>query len=250
MPFEPIARRTVSEDAYDQILDGMLSGDLAAGQTLPSERELSRLLGVSRPAVREALTRVAAAGLITVRHGEGTRIRDLATAGGLDLLPRLLVRDGSVVPDVARSVVEARAEIGPVVAGLAARRATDEDVERIRATVDGLTAELDPIAQQVAALEFWSRIIDGAHSIAFRLMYNSLRAAYEPALDALAAVLEPEVGNAAGYRAVLDAVADHDPDSARVAAGDLLQPATTTLLGLFDAMTATEPQPEPQPGPE
>mgnify|MGYP000088309309 CR=1 FL=1 len=120
MPFEPVSQQSAPEIVFDQIVEGVLSGDLPAGEALPSERELTRILGVSRPTVREALKRVAAAGLVSIRQGDGARVQDIARTGGLDLLPRLLIRGGALVPSVARSIVEARAAIGPGVAGLAA----------------------------------------------------------------------------------------------------------------------------------
>ncbi|MBD0860527.1 FadR family transcriptional regulator [Gordonia sp. zg691] len=243
MTFEPITQRSVPEDVFAQIVEGVLSGELAVGQKLPSERDLAQMLGVSRPTVREALKRVAAAGLVTIRQGEGARVRDLARSGGLDLLPRLLIRGGSLVPGVARSIIEARAAVGPKVADLAARRAGPENIAALRATLDDLAAEPDPIGQQVVALEFWSLVIDAADSIAFRLMYNSLRAAYEPAVPALAAVLEPEVGNIDGYRAVVDAIAAHRPEHAEAAAQALITPATTALLALCDVLEAEERDP-------
>ena len=241
MPFEPVAPRSVPTDVYEQIVTGVLSGELAVGATLPSERELARILGVSRPAVREALGRVAAAGLVSIRQGGSTKVLDPAVAGGLDLLPRLLVRDGELDPRVARSVVEARALVGPEVAELAARRAADV-VPALSAILDELAAEPDSIAQQVIALEFWSRVIDAADSIAFRLMYNSLRAAYEPALPVLAAVLEPEIANIGGYRAVVDAIAARDPARAGTAARALLTPATDALLEMCAALIADDPE--------
>ncbi|HEY9313030.1 FCD domain-containing protein, partial [Williamsia sp.] len=94
----------------------------------------------------------------------------------------------------------------------------------------------DPIAQQVVALDFWDALVDGADSIAFRLMYNTMRAAYEPALPALAGALSAEVGNSDGYRAIVDAVSRHDPNGAARAAAVLLEPATTTLLSAFTEM--------------
>ncbi|WAC53681.1 FadR/GntR family transcriptional regulator [Gordonia sp. SL306] len=247
MPFEPIAPRSVPEDVYEQIVEGVLSGDLRAGETLPSERELAKVLGVSRPAVREALRRVAGAGLVSIRQGQGTRVLDPVAAGGLDLLPRLLVRNGQLVPGVVRSIVEARALIGPKVAELAAQRAGDDEVEALRACVEELAAESDPVAQQVVALEFWSRVIDASDSITFRLMYNSLRAAYEPALPALAAVLEPEVGNVTGYRAVVDAIAGRRSSDADVAARALLAPATAALLELCEALVESSGTSDTQP---
>lgn len=240
MPFEPVSQQSAPEIVFDQIVEGVLSGDLPPGEALPSERELARILGVSRPTVREALKRVAAAGLVTIRQGDGARVQDIARSGGLDLLPRLLIRGGALVPSVARSIVEARAAVGPGVAGLAARRATDAHIATLTGTLTDLAAEPDPVGQQVVALEFWSIVVDAADSIAFRLMYNSLRAAYEPAVPALAAVLEPEVGNIDGYRSVVEAVSAHEPERAEAAARELLAPATAALLELCEALEAAE----------
>lgn len=236
MPFQPIEHRSVPEDVFEQIIEGVLSGDLAPGQSLPSERELARVLGVSRPAVREALKRVAAAGLVTIRQGDGTTVRDVRKAGGLDLLPRLLIRQGELDVSVARSVIEARAHIGPKVAELAALRANDKQIAAVRDTATTLADLTDPIEQQVVALDFWDALVDGADSIAFRLMYNTMRAAYEPALPALAGALSAEVGNAGGYRAIVAAVEKHDPGGAARAAAVLLEPATTTLMSAFTEM--------------
>ncbi|ANY25315.1 FadR/GntR family transcriptional regulator [Gordonia terrae] len=243
MPFEPVSQQSAPEIVFDQIVEGVLSGDLPAGEALPSERELARILGVSRPTVREALKRVAAAGLVSIRQGDGARVQDIARTGGLDLLPRLLIRGGALVPSVARSIVEARAAVGPDVAGLAAKRATSDHIERLSLVLADVAVEPDPVAHQVVALEFWSTVVDAADSIAFRLMYNSLRAAYEPAVPALASMLEPEVGNIEGYRAVVDAIGTHDPERAATAARELLAPATASLLDLCRALEDAESVP-------
>jgi DNA-binding FadR family transcriptional regulator len=133
-------------------------------------------------------------------------------------------------------VVEARAHIGPKVAELAAMRASDEQIAAARAAASALADTADPIAQQAVALDFWDAVVDGADSIAFRLMYNTMRAAYEPALPALAVALSGEVGNAVAYQALVDAIAAHDPTSSARAATTLLEPATTTLLSAFGEM--------------
>ena len=91
-------------------------------QALPSERRLAEVLGVSRPAVREALKRVSAAGLVEVRQGDATTVRDFRRHAGLDLLPRLLLRAGELDLSVVRSILEARLHNGPKAAELAALR--------------------------------------------------------------------------------------------------------------------------------
>ena len=61
-------------------------------------------------------------------------------------------------------------------------------------------------------------------------MFNSLRASYEPALAALATVMEAEVGQIEIYRALTDAIVAGDAKTAQRAAEDLLTPATEALL--------------------
>jgi DNA-binding FadR family transcriptional regulator len=85
------------------------------------------------------------------------------------------------------------------------------------------------VARQRCALTFWDHIVDGADSIAFRLMFNSLRSAYEPALAALATVMSAEVDRIDAYRTLADAIVVGDPEAARRAAEDLLGPATGAL---------------------
>jgi len=239
MALQPVRRTSVPEDVFDQIVTEVLSGDMRPGEALPSERRLAEVLGVSRPAVREALKRLGEAGLVEVRQGDATTVRDFRRHAGLDLLPRLLVRAGEVDLGVVRSILETRLHNGPKIAELAARRRPAELPATLEGTVDALAAEDDPVERQRHALTFWDHVVDGADSIAFRLMYNTLRATYEPALPALATMMAAEVGRPDAYRAVADAIRAGDAAAAERAARDLLEPATTALLAALDDMEST-----------
>jgi GntR family transcriptional regulator, transcriptional repressor for pyruvate dehydrogenase complex len=237
MVLKPITKRLVPDDVFDQLLGEVVDGSLGPGDALPSERRLAELLGVSRPAVREALQRMSATRLVEVRHGGSTTVRDFQRYAGLDLLPRLLVRNGELDADTARSIVEARLAIAPDVARLAAGRCAraGEDVrEALRGAVEALAAADGPTARQHAALAFWDAVVDLADSIVFRLMFNSLRAAYEPAIEPLAPLLDGEVSNLEGYRAIRDAVLGGDAAAASQAADDLLRPATEAITAFLD----------------
>ncbi len=187
MALQPVNRRSVPEDVFEQIVAEVLSGEMQPGETLPSERRLAEVLGVSRPAVREALKRLTAAGLVEIRQGDATTVRDFRRHAGLDLLPRLLLREGELDLSVVRSILETRLHNGPKVAQLAAQRHGPELAGLLDEALLALTDEEDPTERQRHALTFWDHIVDGADSIALRLMYNTLRATYEPALPALAA---------------------------------------------------------------
>jgi GntR family transcriptional repressor for pyruvate dehydrogenase complex len=236
MALQPVNRRSVPEDVFEQIVAEVLSGQMQPGESLPSERRLAEVLGVSRPAVREALKRVSAAGLVEVRQGDSTTVRDFRRHAGLDLLPSLLLRAGELDLDVARSILEARLHNGPRVAQLAAGRRRPELAALLDDSVRQLESEDDPIERQRCALTFWDHVVDGADSIVFRLMYNTLRAAYEPALPALATVMQAEVGRPDAYRRLADAIAAGDADRAVHAARELLEPATGALMAALNSL--------------
>lgn len=233
MPLQPVNRRSVPEDVFEQILAEVLSGEMQPGQALPSERRLAEVLGVSRPAVREALKRVSAAGLVDVRQGDATTVRDFRRHAGLDLLPRLLLRAGELDLSVVRSILEARLHNGPKAAELAAARRPPELAALLDDTIRKLESETDAVEQQRHTLTFWDHVVDGADSIVFRLMYNTLRATYEPALPALAAVMAAEVGRPQAYRELAERISAGDPDAAKKAAIDLLEPATAAMLAVI-----------------
>lgn len=246
MALKPITRRLVPDDVFEQLLGEVVDGSLAPGDPLPSERRLAELLGVSRPAVREALQRMSATRLVEVRHGGTTTVRDFQQYAGLDLLPRLLVRDGELDPDVARSVVEARFAIAPGMVRLAAQRAVRAPQARrdaVSTALGALESAGDPVGRQRAALAFWDKVVDLADSIVFRLLFNSLRLAYEPAMEALAPLLDGEVSNAPGYRAVSEAVLAGDAEAACTAVDDLLRPATEAIVSFLDDFEDTTEDP-------
>ncbi|MEV6067328.1 GntR family transcriptional regulator [Nocardia sp. NPDC052001] len=234
MVIRRIDRRTVPDTVFEQLVDEVLDGELAPGAALPAERALAEALGVSRPTVREALQRLAHTGLVEVRQGGSTTVRDYRRHAGMDMLPRLLVRQGEIDPAVIRSILETRLVLGREVAGLAAERAGARLTAELGAALEALAAQPDPITQQITAMAFWDHLVDAADSIVFRLLYNDLRAVYEPALAALAGLMAAEVSQVERYRAVADAVIAGDGATARATAESLLSLAAQqfdTVLG-------------------
>ena len=92
------------------------------------------------------------------------------------------------------------------------------------------------VERQVHALEFWDLVVDAADSMVFRLMFNNLRAAYEPALVALAPLMAEEVGQVEAYRVLTACIGAEDPETAKAAADRVLRPATESLLAALAAV--------------
>jgi GntR family transcriptional repressor for pyruvate dehydrogenase complex len=235
MALQPVTRRSVPEEVFEQVAADVLSGEMQPGEALPSERRLADVLGVSRPAVREGLKRLSAAGLVEVRQGGVTTVRDFRRHAGLDLLPRLLFRDGELDTSVVRSILEARLRNGPKVAELAAERRGPELPELLGDSLRALEAEDDLLEWQRQALKFWDHVVDSASSIVYRLMYNAFRAAYEPALAALATAMPAKVKRPDDYGELADAICSGDPARAKKAAEDVLELANATLMAALDS---------------
>ncbi|MBE1877435.1 FadR/GntR family transcriptional regulator [Myceligenerans pegani] len=125
----------VTDEAIAGIKDMIVSGELHPGDRLPPEKELSERLGLSRSSLREAVKALAVIRVLDVRRGDGTYVTSLE--------PRLLLEAMSFVVDLHRdgSVLETfavRRILEPGAAALAAKAATDEELERIGALVDEL----------------------------------------------------------------------------------------------------------------
>jgi len=78
--FRPIKTRKIYEEIVEQLKDMLSRGELRPGDRLPSEREMAESLGVSRASVREALTALEAIGILDIRPGEGTYVKQTSIA--------------------------------------------------------------------------------------------------------------------------------------------------------------------------
>ena len=82
MPFQAVATQRLYEQVAGQVTDLVARGEFKPGDRLPPERDLARLLGVSRPTVREAMIALEIAGLVEVRVGAGAFITEKAQTNG------------------------------------------------------------------------------------------------------------------------------------------------------------------------
>lgn len=83
--------------AEQALITAILNGVFPPGSTLPGERELAARLGVTRPTLRETLSRLECDGWLTIQHGKATRLNNFWQDGGLNVLSSL-VRYGDDLP--------------------------------------------------------------------------------------------------------------------------------------------------------
>lgn len=157
-PPERIVRRKLSDQVFER-LRAMIGSELQPGDTLPSERDLMERFGVGRPAIREALQSLQNKGLITIAHGERSRVNMLTTdlaAEQMNETARLLL---SMEPAHLEHLKEARKLFETGIVRIAAQNATPNDVAELRALVDEQRSHTgDPQSFVSADMRFHARI--------------------------------------------------------------------------------------------
>ncbi|MCS4504625.1 HTH-type transcriptional repressor NanR [wastewater metagenome] len=131
----PIARRKLSDEVLERLVDLIESGQLKAGDQMPSERELMETFNVGRPAVREALQSLASMGMITIQHGERARVTAVTAQSMINQIDRSARYLLSTFPKNVDHLKEARLffEVGMI--RVAAERAGPDDVARLEEAV-------------------------------------------------------------------------------------------------------------------
>jgi GntR family transcriptional regulator, transcriptional repressor for pyruvate dehydrogenase complex len=153
--FTSISRAlSLSDKVAEQLTEAIVSRKVKPGERLPSERELGVKFKVSRTVVREAVRSLAARGLVSVTSGRGVEVKPISSDGVVASM-RLMVRGHSGL-DYGK-VHEVRMAVEVQTAGLAAQRATSQDVQRLRELCEvhqrGIEAE-DAAAASEADFQF------------------------------------------------------------------------------------------------
>jgi DNA-binding FadR family transcriptional regulator len=133
---EPIVRRKLSDEVFSRLKQMISSGELQPGDEMPSERELMERFEVGRPAIREAMQALASIGLVAISHGERAKVLQLTARSmvrQLDVAARIMLSSSS---DSLENLKSARIFFERGMVREAAARATDDDIARLRATLD------------------------------------------------------------------------------------------------------------------
>jgi GntR family transcriptional repressor for pyruvate dehydrogenase complex len=136
--------KRITEEIVSQIREQIAKGELKAGDRLPSERDMARQLGVSRPTVREALQVLEHTGFVEILQGSGTYIKDISKPSLTDPLQILI--QGS--DQRYNEVYEFRNAIEVWAVGLAAQRIEQEELlqlENIVETMKQYNREKKPV---------------------------------------------------------------------------------------------------------
>lgn len=217
----PMTKDTLALRVADAIKAYIVSENLSPGAKLPSERNLSELLAVSRNVVREGLSILVAEGVIIKKPGKGIFLREIGKTAVAQIGAEILEQEHARY----EAIREARAavEIGAI--GLIISRATDKDLEQLEQTV------LD-LERKAAAGEMFFREDMQFHLTLLQSARNDFLLQWSPMVeevmrvwvynkDSLASAIKPRSSRedgarvAAEHRAILEAIRKRDVEESR-----------------------------------
>ncbi len=137
------ARKKLFEPVRDMLLEMIRNGDVGVGGSLPSERELMERLGVGRPAIREAMQSLAAAGLIEIRHGGRARVAEPSVGRMVEQVGETMKHILMNSPASLEHLKEARALFEREMARIAAGSRTPGDVLRLEGIIAAMARSID-----------------------------------------------------------------------------------------------------------
>jgi GntR family transcriptional repressor for pyruvate dehydrogenase complex len=215
-PLPRLGRGGLSRLAGDTLLSRIVRGIWKPGDRLPSERQLSAELGMSRPSVREAIRGLEAMGLVDVRHGQGVYVREAGEAADDAFFAGWQVDHSYAIGEL----LAFRLLIEPQLAALAAEHADARFVDELA----GIMAAMEAAAE-VGDLNVLVQMDTSFHDAITRRAGNRL---YRDLLDHIAglsidsrrislSVPGRAVQVIASHTGVVDAIAAGDPEGASLA---------------------------------
>src|SRR5687768_1341723 len=191
-------------------------GELRPGDRLPAERDLAGQIGVSRPTVRAGLRALAAMGVVQSRHGSGTYIPDGPPVLAAEPLSFLAALHGFTRDEMyeARRILEVGAS------GLAAERATPEQIATLAEEVAGMFASMDdPRVFLVHDINFHRAVAAASGNPIVASIVEMVSALYyERRRDTAMRASDRDLRDAADmHRRIYQAIRGHDAEAARQA---------------------------------
>lgn len=167
------------KELFVQELEGMiLSGKLAVGDKLPSEREIAESMQVSRGVVNNGIVELSRKGFLTIKPRVGTYIADYRRSGTLETLISILKYNGGVLrSSEIRSILEIRLALSNLSLKLAIPQIKQNNIDSLRGLVDGIAKSSTDKEACEKAFEFHHELAVLSGNMLIPLIYYSFKEA-------------------------------------------------------------------------
>lgn len=244
----------LADDIFADLRRRILAGELRAGERLTPERELAERYRTNRNTLREAVSRLEHSRLVSVRQGQGVTVQDFRRAGGIELLAPFL-EHGADVAEKSRLLADllpARTQVVETAVRLAAARADDADLARLRSLCAALEAAFhvgDRLALNDGYHAWLDALVDAARSVPVRWVANPFLDASRALIGRFPDLWMIEPSFPAHLSATMTGVAERDAERAVAATRAYYEKVDRALLAglsalLGDGETSRAPAPK------
>lgn len=188
MQIEPVQKTSVVQSAISKIKELIDQEYFKFGDKLPPERELAKLLGISLPSLREALRALSILGIAEMRPGSGSYLRSSMSDWSSDPFSLLFNLNRPVHIDL----FEARMGIEGIIAELAAKKRTEEDLKNMEVALQNMRSNLGDKKEYIEyEIKFHQTIIKAARNTIledfmekmYKILYESRQRTVEQLKD-------------------------------------------------------------------
>ncbi|WP_332602045.1 FadR/GntR family transcriptional regulator [Arthrobacter sp. S2(2024)] len=219
-------RRSVVDDAIDDIRLRIREGEWGLGDRIPPEPELGKALGLSRAPLREALRALVHAGLLVTRQGDGTFVaavdeQEVALRKGLQGADRL-------------EAIEVRRSLDIPAAALAAQRRDQEDLDKLQDALDRRRAAAEAHDEggfRLADIDFHRAVVGAAHNQLLAGIYGSLAESIDGSWTSPEGLNRAAHAEHDSHDELFDAIRDRSTQDAMLVAGAILDNQASDLEG-------------------
>ncbi|MGH2557855.1 MAG: FadR/GntR family transcriptional regulator [Thermomicrobiales bacterium] len=235
---DPIRREPLATQVARRLVEFILSGQIEPGDRMPSERQLAEAFGVARSAMREALKSLSLIGLVEVRHGDGTYLRKANAA----LLPEVIEWGLLLGEQRTMDLVEARQKIETVIAGLAASRRDERDVEDLRRLLLRMEHASDDAFVE-ADVAFHLRVAEAARNAVLRDILSNVQALLRAWIRRVISSMGQTRTSYVEHVPIFEAIVQGDPAAASAAMEAHMASAADRLREALARASPVDPAP-------
>jgi len=222
MEFKKLKSSSLRELFVKEIESMILSKELEIGQRLPTERELARMMNVSRAVVNGGLTELAKRGLVEIVPRRGAFVADYKSRGRIETLISILEYNGGrFEPEMLDALLEVRCCIESRVAYLAAQHATREQITELDAQLDTIARQPDPAALSRETFKFYHMLSIVSGNGIYPLLVYTFEPIYRPQFEAFYNIGQVEQ-RLVRMRDLVDAIRRRDPEAAADSIEDII----------------------------
>jgi DNA-binding FadR family transcriptional regulator len=202
-----VTAEKLSDITEKRLIEYIMENGIKAGERLPNETDLSKLLGVGRGTIREAVRMLASRNVLEVRHGAGTFVASTKIGVGDDPLGFTFIEDKK---QLTLDLLEMRILIEPRIASMAATMASDEQIAEINRLAHDVESQIHADVNHIEKdILFHSKIAESTGNLVVPNLLPIIQQAIVMFIDATDRELKKETIDT--HRSVADAITARDP---------------------------------------